>query len=708
MATTDEIDFSDAALVGVLPSINGNVTTGTWTIDQGPSQNGGGFSPDGSMKTTTNIQPIYYPSLADASEGEIVLRLISDDPATPNPCVPDEDVVLIRFVSTISVRLGDDLSICKEPINETTSIATAQLNAALGGGADGIEWTRVDQYGESGSHDGSWGFADDENDNSFTLTSTNPQAIYKASPMEVENGGAILEAIPTASGGGCGGTPDPRQLEISINDLPTPSKSLDPEIVCSGEESVRFRMSASSSQSTFTWSLTNTGQDSEGLNDKNEIDGLETGNLLIVNFREVAQETQDTLIVNEINTLTGCVSLPDTFFITIKPEPIAEILYNSTTTLSNSADLILLQGQGGQEGAVEIGGEFFGPGVIQNSNGDYFLDTSQLGVTDITDENDVHEVTFIYEDEFGCSASSTISFNVFDAETIFPNLASQYCELDASDTISVDNAIIPEGFIVSDINGPGINVIGREEVIVGTDTLEILRAIFNPEIALAENEGSEDPSLVSIQYSIADPENSANDVENIGEQIVVVNPLPELFYSEPEYDFCTYDEPEELEPETGNPGINFSFEIVNEGLPSKILTGDSLEGYEFDPGPLLNYLNGINEDSIRIEIRYTYQDENTCQNSEIFDFLVWRQPQKPIVNSTNLCYVNNVLDTARVNNYTGDNPNQELLWYASQDFSLEPIGEGLTFVPDVNFFATSTERVFYVVRRNINSNGEDD
>lgn len=708
LATTNEIDFSDAGLVGVLPSINGNVTTGTWTIDQGPSQNGGGFSPDGSVKTTTDIQPIYYPSLADASEGEIVLRLISDDPAAPNPCVPDEDVVLIRFVSTISVRLGDDLSICKEPINETTSIATAQLNAALGGGADGIEWTRVDQYGEAGSHDGSWGFADDENDNSFTLTSTNPQAIYKASPMEVENGGAILEAIPTASGGGCGGTPDPRQLEISINDLPTPSKSLDPEIVCSGEESVRFRMSASSSQSTFTWSLTNTGQDSEGLNDKNEIDGLETGNLLIVNFREVAQETQDTLIVNEINTLTGCVSLPDTFFITIKPEPIAEILYNSTTTLSNSADLILLQGQGGQEGAVEVGGDFFGPGVIQNSNGDYYLDTSQLGVTDITDENDVHEVTFIYEDEFGCSASSSISFNVFDAETIFPNLASQYCELDVPDTISVDNAIIPEGFIVSDISGPGITLIGYEDVIIGNDTLEVLRAVFNPEIALAENEGSTDPSSILIKYSIADPENSANDVENIGEQIVVVNPLPELFYSEPEYDFCTYDEPEELEPETGNPGINFSFEIVNEGLPSLILTGDSLEGYEFDPGPLLSYLNGINEDSIRIEIRYTYQDENTCQNSEIFDFLLWRQPQKPIVNSTNLCYVNNVLDTARVSNYTGDNPNQELLWYASQDFSLEPIGEGLTFVPDVNFFATSTERVFYVVRRNINSNGEDD
>lgn len=707
LATTNEIDFSDAGLVGVLPSINGNVTTGTWTIDQGPSQNGGGFSPDGSVKTTTNIQPIYYPSLADASEGEIVLRLTSDDPAAPNPCVPDEDVVLIRFVSTISVRLGDDLSICKEPVNETTSIATAQLNAALGGGADGIEWTRVDQYSEAGSHDGSWGFADDENDNSFTLTSTNPQAIYKASPMEVENGGAILEAIPTASGGGCGGTPDPRQLEISINDLPTPSKSLDPEIVCSGEEGVRFRMSASSSQSTFTWSLTNTGQDSEGLNDKNEIDGLETGNLLIVNFREVAQETQDTLIVNEINTLTGCVSLPDTFLISIKPEPIAEILYNSTTTLSNSADLILLQGQGGQEGAVEIGGEFFGSGVIQNSKGEYFLDTSQLGVTDITDENDVHEVTFIYEDEFGCSASSTISFNVFDAETIFPNLATQYCELDTTDTISVDNAIIPEGFIVSDISGPGITLIGYEEVIVGNDTLDILRAVFNPEIALAENEGNADPTSILIKYSIADPENSANDVENIGEQNVKVNPLPELFYSEPEYDFCTYDEAEDLEPETGNPGINFSFEIVNEGLPSEILTGDSLEGYEFDPGPLLSYLNGINKDSIRIEIRYTYQDENTCQNSEIFDFLVWRQPQKPAVNSTNLCFVNNVLDTARVINYTGDNSNQELLWYASQDFSLDPIGEGLTFVPDENFFATTKERTFYVLRRNVNSSGED-
>ncbi|WP_340152816.1 T9SS type A sorting domain-containing protein [uncultured Marivirga sp.] len=708
LATTNEIDFSDASLVGVLPSINGNVTTGTWTIDQGPSQNGGGFSPNGSVKSTTNIQPIYYPSLADASEGEIVLRLISDDPAAPNPCVPDEDVVLIRFVSTISVRLGDDLSVCKVPVNETTDIATAQLNAALGGGADGIEWTRVDQYSEAGSHDGSWGFADNENDISFSLTSTNPQAIYKASPMEVEDGGAILEAIPTASGGGCGGTPDPRQLEIIINDLPTPSKSFGDEIVCSGEEAVRYRMTASSSQSTFIWSLTNTGLDSEGLNDKNEIDGLQTGNLLIVNFREVFEETQDTLIVNEISTLTGCVSLADTFLITIKPQPIAEILYNSTTTLSNSADLILLQGQGGQSGSVEIGGEFFGPGVIRNSNGDYFLDTSQLDVTDITDEENVHEVIYVFSDEFGCSASSSIAFNVFDAETIFPNLSAQYCELDATDTISVDNAIIPEGFLVSDISGPGITIIGFEELIIRNDTLEILRAEFNPKTALEQNEGSTDPSSILIKYSISDPENPANNVENIGEQIVIVNPLPELFYTEPEYDFCTYDEPVELEPETGNPGLNYSFEIVNEGIPEAILTGSSETGYEFDPSPMLSYLNAVNRDSVVVQIRYTYQDANTCQNSEIFDFLVWRQPAQPTVNSVDLCFVNNVMDTASVTNYFGNNPNQELFWYASQDFSLDPIGEGLTFVPDVNFFATSTERVFYVVRRNVDSAGEDD
>lgn len=707
LASISQIDFSDPAIVNNLPSITGNVTSGKWTIDFGPSQNGGGFSPNGSVKTTTNIQPIYYPSLADAAEGKIVLRLVSDNPPVPNPCVPNEDLVTIRFVSTITAQPGQKLAICKVENENGNNEAFALLDASVGGGANGVVWSRVDQYAEAGAHDGTWGFADNVDALTFTLTSTNLDAIYKASPSEMNGGLAILEIIPTATGGGCDGTPAPRQLEISIYDLPAPSKSLGSEIVCSGEEGVRFRMAASSSQSVFNWSLTNKGIDIPGLNDKNEIDGLEIGNLLIVNFREVNQVTQDTLIVHEINTLTGCVSKADTFFIELKPLPIAEILYNSTTTLSNSAAPILLRGQGGISGDLQAGGTFTGAGVVQNSNGDFYLDTRQLAVTDLTATNDVHTVTFTYQSEFGCTSSSQIDFNVFDAETIFPALANEYCESYASDTISVDLAIVPQGFFVSKIAGPGITEIGTTPVIIGNDTTDVLRAIFNPKQALIDNAGNSNPSEISITYSIEDPDNPTNNANNVGEQNIIVNPLPALEFTIPEYDFCTYGESVELKPINSNTGNNYSFEVLNDSLPTAILTGSSLVGFEFSPGPLLDYLSERGKDSITVRMRYAYQDVNTCQNSEDFSFIVYRQPTKPTLESVDLCVVNGIINEAVVLNYTGNLANQELKWYRTSDLSGEPVGQGERFQPTSELLGSNDSVSFFVVRKNVNSSGED-
>jgi|GEM_PF-5830915 hypothetical protein len=708
LATTNEIDFSDVNIVGILPSIEGNVTTGTWVIDQGPSQNGGGFSSDGGVKTTSNIQPIYYPSLADAAEGEIALRLISDDPSAPNPCVPDEDIVLIRFVSTISVRLGEDFSICKELINDTTNIAVAQLNAALGGGADGIEWSRDDQYNEAVDHDGSWGFGDSEDDVTFTLTSTNRQAIYKASPLEVENGGAILEAIPTATDGGCGGTPAPRQLNITINDLPNPTKSQSTEIVCSGEEGIRYRMNGSVG-STFNWYFTN------GLN---EFDGLKNGDRILINFREVTQEIQDTLIVEEINS-NGCVGQADTFLITLKPLPIAKIDYEGTTSISNTSNLIELNGLGGSdslnlENATSENGHFSGPGVVQNSNGEYFLDSSQLGFTDVTDEEDVHEIYFTYTDIFGCSSTTSIAFNVYNADRIFPDLTDQYCVSDSAVIINVDNLVLPEGFIANDINGPGIiEKLGFTDKIVGDDTIQVFRAVFDPNTAYIENVNAENRNRISIFYSIVDPNNPDNIEVNVDAQNVNVYPLPELeiesfedFGEEGfEFSLCTDEESLELEP-VGISNNDFSFRLLNEELlPDSLLLGDSITGFVFHQRRLQNYLVNNNQDSIKIEIEYTYTNENTCSNSTIYDLIVWRKPSMPTFASENLCFVDGVLEEAQVNNFE---ENQEIKWYLSTDFSLEEQGTGPTFTPSADLFVgeNRNQRTFYVVRRNLNSKGE--
>ena len=99
-----------------------------------------------------------------------------------------------------------------------------------------------------------------------------------------------------------------------------------------------------------------------------------------------------------------------------------------------------------------------------------------------------------------------------------------------------------------------------------------------------------------------------------GKYSVAGQPLPNdicLEIDDIESSICTYDERIEFEP-IGITGNNYSLELINEGLPDSLVIGDSLEGFEFDPAPLLAYLADIGEDSIRIFIRYTYQNQNSC------------------------------------------------------------------------------------------------
>ncbi|WMN12196.1 T9SS type A sorting domain-containing protein [Marivirga salinae] len=711
-ANTSIVDFSDQTLVTTSPSITGDVQQGTWTIDDGPSSNGGGFSPDFSLKSVQTDRPDtvkYYASFADGIKGEITLELTSDDPGGLNPCVGTNDFVILRFVESISVNTDKNVSVCLEEDENGVQYAVTTLNSAVSGGSAsdilGIEWTRVDEFNEAVNHDGSWGFKDDENQATYSLTSNALNPIYKASPQEVQEGRSTVEALPVLlSGVGCGPLSDPREVNIRINDKPDPTKSTGPEIVCASEQEVRFRMNPSSPGNTFEWKFTG---------EENEFDGSVNSNLVFVNFRSVESETTDTLVVQEFNPNTGCISKPDTFFITLKPLPIANIKYNSTTTISNSAELISLKGEGGVEGnlveATADNGQFTGRGVIQNSNGDYFLDSSQLGVTDITDEEDIHEVFFTFTNEFGCSSTDTIAFNVFDAERIFPALAEQYCQLDEADTISVDNAIVPDGFIVSAIDGPGITELGYTDVIVGTDTISVLRVIFDPATAYENNPDTENPSLISITYSIEDPNNAANNVANVGEQIVTVNPLPVLEIDDIEANLCSYDENLEFEP-IGNNGDNYSFNLLNEELSDTLMLGNSIEGFEMNLKPLDQYLTDNNQDSIEIFVEYTLTNQNSCVNSRIYNFVVWRQPSQPVLESQDLCVVDGVIDTARVE-YNGGKPDEELIWLTSDDFTTDPdavIATGDTFVPDADFFAAGNTRIFYVFRLNVDSKGEED
>ncbi|WMN07706.1 Ig-like domain-containing protein [Marivirga arenosa] len=709
LAQDDQVDLSDGALMGVLPSIVGDITSGEWTIVDGPSSGGGGFSSNFSEKTTTSLTPTYYPSLADAAYGSITLRLTSDDPTAPNPCSQDFDEITIVFVNTISVNVGPDLNACIQN-DGSGPYVIEPLSATLGGGATSLEWSRNDQYGENGVHDGSWGFAASANATTFTLTSTLENPFYKASPQEIANGLATVGAIPTS--GGCGGTPPPEELNININDLPAPTISLAPANVCSGEFGVRFRMSPSSTSSTFEWTLSNEGSDTPGQNDKNSIDGPRTGNIIFVDFKEVTTETVEIITVKEINPITTCESVVQTINVTIKPAPVANITYTGNTTVSQGDPRFLLTGEGGQIGNIQSGGVFSGPGVVQDSDGNYYLDPSILNVTDIFDPADDHIITFTYTDEFGCPASETIRFNVYAENSSFQNLLAQYCVSDEEDIIFVQPSILGDDFEVISIQGPGITELGLQtEIIDGTPT-QVFKAVFNPFIAYEDNQAAADPSAVVISFSTREKLNPANVILEAGSQTVRANPLPTLEYQGPEYDMCTYDEPADLEALGSNNQNTYSFilkDTLNQAsFPDSLIIGDVNVGLQFDPAPLDVYLDSIGEESIEVWMEYSYTNLNSCSATETFSFIVYKQPEQPLLSSTDLCNINGNIEEASVTNYDGTNPIQELEWFTNVDLTGEPIGNGLTFTPPSELFANSNEVKFYVVRKNVNSSGEDD
>jgi hypothetical protein len=461
-------------------------------------------------------------------------------------------------------------------------------------------------------------------------------------------------------------------------------------------------MSPSSTQSTFRWTLSN-----EGLGtDKNQIDGLRTGNLLIVNFREVSAETTDTLIVQEINPSTGCESIPDSIFIQVKPTPEANITYNGKTTLSQGDGRRLLTGEGGVAGNEQPGGVFTGPGVVQDELGNYYIDPSILSETNLSDPSDDVIITFTYADGFGCSATAIERFNIFGANASFQNLQAQYCYENIEDTIYVIPDIIDANFEVVGIEGPGITEIGLEEEIINGSAIQVFKAIFNPAIAFDSNPDVTNPSNIEITYSTQERANPSNVV--LGLQAVRVNPLPTLAFRGPEYDLCTYDEAADLEREDSNNLLTYQFSLVNEGLPAGLLLGDSIVGFQFDPAPLFNYLDSIGEESIEIEMEYRYTNASGCSDSESFTFNVYKQPDQPELNFTDFCVVNGEFEEAVITNYVGTAANSELEWFTNSNLSGQAINRGLSFTPTAAFFASSDSVTFYVARKNNNSSGEHD
>lgn len=689
-ANTSVIDFSDADIVGQIPNIAGDVTTGVWTIVGGGGSGTGGFSADFSQKTSTDITPVYYAGLFDATqENGILLRLTSDAPSAPNPCATQSSLVRIRFVSSLTISVGQERNLCAD-------YPVASLSASFGGGATGMIWERSDDAPIEIHDPLIWGFSDD-GEAPYTETTTNRDAFYRMSPAEIANNIAVLKATPTTTGDACGDSDVSRELNINLRANPLISPSVADLIVCSGQDLVRYQVNPSpgADDKTYIWSIDNLGVNDPELN---RIVGPGNSNQIFINFGSGSAIVGTNMItVQEIRLTDGCVSNVVSFEVEVQAAPDVEIYEpDGVSVFASSAGLIPLRGRGGQTGNLQDGGSFSGPGVIVNRQGDYFFDAGNVGVNDINDPNDFYVITYSYVDSEGCSNSTTVNYTVFDAETAIENLKATYCVGDLPDTVSVNTALIPDGREVVDIYGSGVTYLG--------DNL----AIFDPTQA-----DTDDPDEFekAIRYSYAAPDGTSL-VTDQGPQLTVVTPIPQLFFNTPSAQrFSTANAT--LVPLTknnvSNPGNNFEF-FVSDSLAAlaDVVTGDNLNGFFFNPAALANLIEIDDYADYAIEIFYSYQDANSCRDTDSFSLIVNRNPAKPNVLETDdskvYCITDGQLPIVSIDAI--DHPSTAVRWYNNAALIGSPIALSNEFSPsaaqlNLNQIARTT---FYVVQ---NVNGFD-
>ncbi|MDH5603599.1 MAG: Ig-like domain-containing protein, partial [Cyclobacteriaceae bacterium] len=431
------IIMTDNALMTVLPQIDGDVQTGVWTIQNGPSLGGGGFSNAvNPPKTTTTLQPTYYPTLSDASfSGDFLLKLTSDAPSAPNPCEPHSDIVQLHWVSGMSANTGGSKNLCVDDV-------LAQLSVSLGGGAEGVIWSR------SGSAPGpaipdilpTWGFTID-NGLSFTKTTTNPNAKYKPSDEEVVAGTTILEALPTTSGTPCGPAV-PNTLVLEINENPVTTITSQDLKVCEGETSVVYAVNNPTKLSTYTWNVPNVGV---AANDNKIVSGG-NGNGILLDFGTVTGI--NSISVQEKRNSDGCLGVPVIFDVEVFANPTASFnpQINHSQSSNNEFRLLLKNGVDtipeGKQGAVPYV-NFYGSGVkkiydpvLDASNERYYFASNGLPLGN-------HIVNFSYIEDFtftgdlACETTGSAVFNVFDANSLIDGLNIEYCEYDSTTTTLV-------------------------------------------------------------------------------------------------------------------------------------------------------------------------------------------------------------------------------------------------------------------------------
>jgi hypothetical protein len=88
-------------------------------------------SGSGSFVNSSNLNAVYTPSIADISNGSVVLKITTNDPA--GPCVPASDSMTVFFLPRPIVGAGVNQNLCN-------NITLVNLNGSIGGSATSASW----------------------------------------------------------------------------------------------------------------------------------------------------------------------------------------------------------------------------------------------------------------------------------------------------------------------------------------------------------------------------------------------------------------------------------------------------------------------------------------------------------------------------------------------------------------------------------------
>src|SRR5690606_37074013 len=154
-AGTDQT-ICEGDTVSLMASFGGSATSATWNTS-------------GSGTFAGNI---YTPSVADISNGSVLLTYTTNNPA--GICNPASDSMLVTINPQPTVDVGINQSVCSTSTNIT-------MNAVLGGGASTATW----------STSGDGGFSNNNN----------PNAVYTFGANDIANGSVTLTyATPDPAG----------------------------------------------------------------------------------------------------------------------------------------------------------------------------------------------------------------------------------------------------------------------------------------------------------------------------------------------------------------------------------------------------------------------------------------------------------------------------------------------------------------------------